>query len=65
LRPWTLAVTLPLVVLLGVSMVALHLHTVWDILGAIPLVLVVYGIVQKSWSVSSASPPLDRTPVSP
>lgn len=65
LRPWTLAVTLPLVVLLGVSMVALQLHTVWDILGAIPLVLVVYGIVQKSWRVSPASPPLDRTPVSP
>ena len=65
LRPWTLAITLPLVVLLGVSMVTLRLHTVWDILGAVPLVLIVYGIVQRSWRVSPASPLLDRTPVSP
>jgi membrane-associated phospholipid phosphatase len=65
LRPWTLAITLPLTVLLGVSLVALHLHTVSDILGAIPLVLVVYGIVHRCWSVAPAPPPLDRATVSP
>ena len=42
LRPWTLAITLPFLVLLGVGLVAYHCHTVGDVLGAIPLVLGVY-----------------------
>ena len=65
LRPWTLAFTLPLLVVLGVSMVKLHYHTTFDILGAIPLVLVVYGIIHAYWRVSPDSPPLDRATVSP
>jgi len=52
LRPWTLAITLPLVVVLGVCMVTLHFHTTLDILGAIPLVLGVYGLVHWFWHVS-------------
>jgi len=52
LRPWTLAITLPLLAVLGVSMVSLHFHTTLDILGAIPLVLIVYGVIHKYWRVS-------------
>jgi len=52
LRPWTLAITLPLLVALGVSLVTLHYHTTFDVLGAIPLVLIVYGIVHKYWRVA-------------
>ncbi len=59
LRPWTLAITLPLLVPFGVALVAFHFHNVWDVLGAIPLVLGVYGIVHGLWIVSPASPPLD------
>jgi hypothetical protein len=65
LRPWTLAITLPLLVPFGMALVALHFHNVWDVLGAIPLVLGVYGIVHRFWSVSPASAPLDRALVSP
>jgi hypothetical protein len=49
LRPWTLAITLPLVALMGRGMVIMHYHSVVDVLGAIPLVLVVYGIVHWLW----------------
>jgi hypothetical protein len=49
LRPWTLLITLPLLVVLVVSMVTLRFHTTFDILGAIPLVLIVYGIIHKYW----------------
>ncbi len=59
LRPWSLAITLPLLVPFGVALVALGFHTVWDVLGAIPLVLGVYGVVHKVWRVPPASPPLD------
>jgi len=55
LRPWTLVITLPLVAVLGVSMVSLHYHTTFDILGAIPLVLIVYGIVHGLWRVPMVS----------
>lgn len=55
LRPWTLAITLPLVVVLGVSMVSLHFHTTSDILGAIPLVLIVYGVIHRYWRVPPVS----------
>lgn len=64
LRPWTLAITLPLVVVLGVSMVSLHYHTTWDILGAIPLVLVVYGVVHWCWRLPSESAHFDQATVS-
>ena len=65
LRPWTLAITLPLLVVLGVALVVLHFHDTLDVLGAIPLVLGVYGILHWVWSMSPASPPLDRATVSP
>jgi membrane-associated phospholipid phosphatase len=64
LRPWTLLVTLPLLVVLGISMVCLKYHTTIDILGAIPLVLVIYGIVHCTWRLPSDSPLLDRARVS-
>ena len=64
LRPWTLAITLPLLVPFGVALVALHFHSVWDVLGAVLLVLGVYGIIHRFWSLSPASPPLDRATVS-
>jgi len=65
LRPWTLAITLPLVVLLGMCMVTLRYHTVWDILGAIPLVLGVYGLVHWLWREPPVLRPLDRRASSP
>jgi hypothetical protein len=65
LRPWTLVITLPLVVVLAVSMVTLRYHTTFDILGAIPLVLGVYGVIHWLWPVSMESPRLDRARVSP
>jgi membrane-associated phospholipid phosphatase len=64
LRPWTLLVTLPLLVVLGVSMVSLRYHTTIDILGAFPLVLVIYGIVHRTWRLPSDSPLLDRVTLS-
>jgi len=65
LRPWTLAITLPLLVPFGVALVALHFHNVWDVLGAVPLVLGVYGIVHSVWSLSPVAPPLDIRAASP
>jgi len=55
LRPWTLFITLPLLVVLAVSMVMLHYHTTFDVLGAIPLVLVIYGLVHWLWRLPSDS----------
>jgi hypothetical protein len=43
-----------------VALVVLHFHNVGDVLGAVPLVLVVYGTVHRFWPMSPASPPLDR-----
>jgi hypothetical protein len=63
LRPWTLAITLPLLVPFGAVLVAYGFHSIWDVLGAIPLVLVVYGAVHKLWPLPPA-PPLDRGTVS-
>ena len=64
LRPWTLYITLPLIVVLGISMVYKHYHTTFDILGAIPLVLEVYGAIHLAWRLPSDSPLLDRAKVS-
>jgi len=64
LRPWTLFATLPLVVVLAVSMVYMKYHTTLDIVGAVPLVLIVYGIVHGLWRLPSDSPLLDRWTVS-
>jgi len=65
LRPWSLVITLPVLVALGVALVELHFHRVGDVLGAIPLVLVVYAIVHGMWRIAPALPPLDRAAVSP
>jgi hypothetical protein len=47
-----------------VALVALHCHDSLDVLGAVPLVLGVYGIVHWAWNMSPSSPPLDRATVS-
>jgi hypothetical protein len=65
LRPWTLAITLPLLVPFGFALVVFHFHSAEDVLGAIPLMLGVYGIVHYSWRMTPATPPLDRATVSP
>jgi membrane-associated phospholipid phosphatase len=59
IRPWTLAMTIPLVVLLGVLLVVLGFHSTFDVLGAIPLVLAVYAVVYGYGRRKSGIPPLD------
>ena len=58
IRPWTLAITLPLAVFMGKGLLSVQAHSLGDVLGAIPLVLVVYGIVHWLWRLprSNASP---------
>jgi hypothetical protein len=65
LRPWTLAITLPFLIFFGVELVVYNCHTVWDVLGAVPLVLGVYGIVHAVWRMPPATRPLDRAAISP
>jgi len=65
LRPWTLAITLPLLIPFGMALIVLHFHDPEDVLGAIPLVLGVYWAVHSWWSEAFTSPPLDRVRVSP
>ena len=65
LRPWTLAITLPFLIFFGVELVAYNCHTPLDVLGAVPLVLGVYGIVHAVWSMPPATRPLDSATVSP
>jgi membrane-associated phospholipid phosphatase len=66
LRPWTVLLTVPLLIALAVSLVILHDHTTLDIFGAIPLVLIVYGFIHACWRLPRASmPPLDSAAVSP
>jgi hypothetical protein len=65
LRPWTLALTFPFLIAFGVALVVYHCHTTGEVLGAIPLVLVVYGIVHAVWRIPTATPSLDRATVSP
>ena len=64
LRPWTLVATLPLVLVLATFLVALHYHSKFDITGAFPLVLVVYGLIHRFWRLPSDAPLLDRGAVS-
>jgi len=49
LRRWTLVITLPLLVVMGRGLIMVQAHSLADVLGAIPLVLVVYGIVHWLW----------------
>jgi len=66
LRPWSAVWTLPLVAAMGVALVARHDHETIDVLGAVPLVLVVYGLIHAYWKLPRASArPLDSPVVSP
>jgi len=65
LRPWTLAITLPFLVLFGAALIVYHCHAVVDVLAAVPLVFCVYGIVHIFWPLPPTMPPLDRATVSP
>jgi hypothetical protein len=65
IRRWTFAITLPLLVPFGAALVILGFHTVLDVVGAIPLVLVVYGTVDWLWPLRASSPPLDIVVDSP
>lgn len=55
LRRWTLGVTMPLLLVLAVSLVGLKYHTTFDVLGAFPLVLVVYGVIHRVWRLRPAA----------
>jgi hypothetical protein len=61
LRPWTLAITLPILIFFGIGLVAHRFHTTLDVLAAVPLVLLVYALVFRaiSWP---GSRPLDSRP---
>ena len=65
LRPWTFAITLPLLIPFGIGLVEMHFHTVMDVLGAFPLVGIVYGIIHGIWRLTPEPPPLDMAPDSP
>jgi hypothetical protein len=65
LRPWTVALTSPFLIAFGVALVVYHSHATGEVLGAIPLVLIVYGIVHAVWRIPTATPSLDRAAVSP
>jgi hypothetical protein len=65
LRPWTLAITLPLLIPFGIGLVAMHFHTTLDVLGAFPLVALVYGVIHRYWRLSPEPPPLDMAADSP
>ena len=59
LRPWTLAITLPLLVPFGIALVVLRFHSTLDVVGAVPLVLLVYALTYKFWMPAPAMAPLD------
>ena len=63
LARWTLFITLPLVVCLAMGLVRYHFHTVQAVVWAVPITLVIYGLVHWLWKVPSR--PLDSAPVSP
>ena len=52
LRPWTLWITLPLLIPFGAALVILHFHRVEDVIGAIVIVLAVYGSLERVWGLS-------------
>jgi len=65
LRRWTLAVTLPLLVPFGVALVDLRFHSELDVMGAFPLVVVVFGLVHYFWRLPPVVAPLDIRAPSP
>jgi membrane-associated phospholipid phosphatase len=62
-RPGTLALTLPALVLLGIGLVATGFHPVIDVLGAVPLVLLIYGLIFYQ-EIARLFRPLDSRPPS-
>ncbi len=55
LRPSTLWVTLPLLIPYVAALVILHFHDLGDVIGAIVIVLGVYGSLERGWGLSLAS----------
>ncbi len=51
LRPWTLLFTIPLLIAMGTGLVLLHFHSWFDVVGAFPLVLLVYGLIHTWWKL--------------
>ncbi len=49
LRPWTLRYTVPCTLLMACLLVALRYHEVIDVIGAVPLVIAVYGPIHYFW----------------
>jgi membrane-associated phospholipid phosphatase len=69
IRPWTLLVTLPLLIPLGIALVMLHFHSVGDVLGAFLIVALVYGGIHRRWphlfsprEEKPSQPPLNLQP---
>ena len=64
LRPLTLYYTVPCTILMACLLVGLGYHEVIDIIGAIPLVIAIYGPIHYFWRLPSDSLLLDRARVS-
>jgi len=66
LRLWTIFITLPLLVPYGIFLVDLGFHCALDVVGAIPIVLLVYILVYQYWAIRPPiAAPLDMAPESP
>jgi len=55
LRPSTLWITLPLLIPYGAALVILRFHNLVDVIGAIVIVLGVYGSLDRVWGLSPAT----------
>jgi hypothetical protein len=65
LRPWTLVLSVPLLIYLAFSLVEAHLHETMDVIGAFPLVLAIYGPIHAWWRLPGDSASLDTPTLSP
>jgi len=52
---WTLAITLPMLVPLGIGLVWFHCHTVLAVVAAVPICVAIYALVYRLWPMPSAS----------
>ena len=64
LRPWTLYFTLPAAFCMACSLFWLRYHELIDVIGAVPLVIAVYGAVHFWWRLPSDGPLLAKVKVS-
>jgi membrane-associated phospholipid phosphatase len=64
LRPWTLWVTLPLLVPFGFDLVILRFHKPEDVIGAVLLVVAIFGLANRYWGLERLAAPLDSAKVS-